>query len=537
MATLSRIARIRLTTGVGAFREWTATAATEETSGGQSVTITWTITTSGATPPDPETTAELRFYSSSGTLINTIVLTANTTPQTATFFFTATGVSGGGARSGTVEIAAYVRRVVAGTTIYEIESDGTPNNPGPDTSTTDRGYIVGTATTTAAISNVAYAGAKNQPAEEGESLFYRQTVTPRPYRNEPLTLAIGSVVSASVSSNTTTFDLPAQTVDDRFPAAVSTQTTAVTIPNNTGFVTGRPWTTFVTNTTDSITVDPRIDAESHLWQADDDVMGTPPMSKHDSRKSALVSSYSGMAMRVVRARTRSGVNGLSYSLSLDPVKPGSTIVRTGTTATRGGQDGWTDLAQLGPFVIGGSWAVNLDITAPTGIDNDAHLLNGTDTVSILSPDPRVQIRGYLDKLTAQKGHFKAGEQVVVSMAVLDHDTLIRIDPSRVTNPRAVLVRYRASDHRYEFLAADGVTWTTWEPTAALTAHTLAPSANDPRNYIKEFTSTASWTGDVANIMLFCQVDGVPVYGFAAREETGDPNDHGGYKFDPIGLFK
>lgn len=538
MAVVSRIAKVRIFNSVtpADFREWLATAVVQDTAAGASVDITVTQTSGGTAPPGVANTLTLTLYNDAGSSIRAFTLTPGSASQTVTFHFTGDGTSTGAARAGTVEIAIRATRTDVAT--YDVESDGTPDAPGTgNSSTLDRGWIRGTTTSTTTLSNVALGGAKLAPAEYDESLFVRTTLGANLYVARALTTAVsGATPALSASTNSTTtgpWDATFTTVvDERFPAAVTTVATSLTVPNAT--LTGLA-DTVLTATNDSMTVDPRPDAESHLWQTDDDQFGTPPMSKHNVAKSALVSSYSGMAFRLVRARTRTGIDGLSTTVTLDPRSAGANIVRTSTTATRGGQAGWTELAQLGPFVIGGQWDATLTITAPADIDAPGYVVSHADVVTILAQDPRILLRGYVNKTTTEKRHFTEGDPVVINLTVVELTTHTRIDPARVTDVKMAVLRYRASDDRMEYLNADLSGWTLWEPTAAAATLDLAPSSNDPRNYIRHVTNTTGWNRDLMALLFSCKVDGTPYSGFTSREEVGAANDHIGYAIDPIGL--
>src|SRR5688572_12089148 len=100
MAFVSRTSTLRFDNGLGAFRQWQAVAATQDTAEGSSVVITTTITTGGV-PPTAHTALNVRVKNSSGTVIKDFSLGVGAGPFTSTFFFTDTGDTGGSNRHGT----------------------------------------------------------------------------------------------------------------------------------------------------------------------------------------------------------------------------------------------------------------------------------------------------------------------------------------------------------------------------------------------------------------------------------------------------
>lgn len=540
MAVLSRIATLRLddtATHTTNILSWVATAAVEQTAEGGSVDITTVRTIAGVPPLDPDTLS-LRIYDDAGTLVRSFALNTTAATQTSTFFFTDTGATGGSPRHGTYEIALRATRTTTPGT-YDVETDATPNTPPASFDThLDRGYIIATTTKVHALSNLSLGGAKDQPAQYDESLFARITLGSASNVATALGVALsgggpsGNTNSTAATTRDATF---AGVVDDRFPAAVTTVVATVTAPNAT--LTGLPYTVFTATTTDSINVDPRLTVAAKDFQVDDDTFGTPPMSKNVPGRSALVSSYSGLAMRLVTARA-TGINGLSTNIALDPRGPGATINRASTTATRGGEAGWTELAQLGPFVVGGAWDATLTVTT-ADLDAPGYIISPTDVVTILAPDPRLDVDIDFGSTTASEAdHLHSGDSVQVRLTLSSTETGKRVAPD-AGSVKAQIIRYNRTLARWEYLVAGGASWANWAGTTTAADQHDMTDAGDGVSFTISIpsSSTATWGAtDLVAIKGQAKIAGTP-YGFkVARELTGDVNSHTNHTFDPTGLF-
>lgn len=528
-------------TGVNGWN-FTATAAAEETSQGLSVEVTITQSGFGVTPPERPDTLEISFrIDDSAAIVRTISLNAGNAAQVVTFHFTDTGASGGAARHGTIRLRLRATRT-SGTPAdnYDVNSDtGSTVLPAGWTISWNKGWIIGTTTKIHSLSNSAPGGGKNQPAEYDESIHLRVSLGSQSYdaRTLGVALSAGGISGNTNSTTSATRDASfSNVVDDRFPAAVSTVSATVTAPNAT--LSAKPYTTFTSTTPDTVDVDPRLNALSHLFQIDDDVIGTPPMSKHDSSKAALATSYSAMAFRIVTARTQSGINGLAYTFSADPRGPGATITRSGATATRGDEAGWTDLNQIGPYVIGGLWDIALDVTSPADIDNNAHLLNSTDLISILSPDPRILIRG---EIGGPRGEaWDPGDRVIVKASAGKWSSTYALpilpDSDGAGGHKAYAIITREQDDGgssglTEFLQADGVTWSPIDAADdQIYAHQLSRATPTGYTFEKEFTTTSGWEDFRVGMTPVFIIEGTP---YAPRSGAVFPIHFHDPEFDSI----
>lgn len=532
MAVVSRVATLKFDDGlaVPSSRTWVATAVTQDTAAGGSVDITVTQTTAGATPPGEANTLTLNLYDDSGGLVRAYTLTPGSASQTVTFHFTADGTSTGAARCGTVEIA--IRATRTDVVAYDYETDGSPATaPTGFTATqVDRGWVRGTTTLVEDISNTSLGGAPTEPAAYDESLFVRTTAGAVSYvaRALTVTLSAGSVTGSTNSTTAVTRDVTFSNVcDDRFPAAVTTVGVTVTVPNAT--LTGQPAWTFTTTTDDTITVDPRLTA-SHHFQVDDDVFGT---TKNDTTKQMLSTQSGFLWTRLVNARS-TGINGLTVTQTLDPVNPGTTISGSTVTATRDSQAGWTDKLDWTSAKPGGSWAKSVDVTAPADIDADTHLLSGTDTLTMLNTDPRIQVMVRVGPSAAgsEDRHLRPGDGVKVAVCPFNRVTRKKITADAA--PTIALVRYDVTNG-WEYLSTGGA-WVDWSGGVAADSFTTIADPADTECWSYTFSSTSGWgSTDIVAVQVTFNFAGTPYGFYVPRELVGSANGHDGYALDAPGL--
>lgn len=536
-------ARIVLS-GLTGSREWVATAATQHTPAGGSVVVTTTISTSGATPPAVATTLELRFYNDNGTLIRTQALTPGTTPQTTTFHFTDTGLSGGAARAGLVHIALYAQRTTGGpTSTYEIESDGSPavGNTTHGTITTERGYINGSTTGTVAISNVSAGGAKIQPAKYLESLFVRVTLAHQTYVARPLTVAITNTTPAlSASTNSTTAaarDVSfSNVVDKRFPAAVTGVSTTVTVPNAT--LSGQPAFQITSLTNDTINVDPRLTV-THLLYLNLSTYQSPPLSRHttDYRRRQSELAYLGTNVRDARGSVAAnvvsgGVNGVSLSTVLaSSVDPTQTVTQSNvTTANAQGEAGWTTLVAWPNSLPGGIWTKTVTIGSGTTNLTDAYLIGATQNHVLIARNDdllAVCIVGSNDP----NNHLTPGTTFEIDAWLINMAARVHATADEVT----VVIRRQNSANKAQFW--NGSAWVDSHDGSGNTVEaTQFPLTQRPNQNVWSLSivSDATWTNDP---IVICRIvkDGVFYPAADLREVTGSANAHSGHVLDAVGL--
>lgn len=528
MAIQPRISRILLDNGLGSTREWIATAVTQDTAAGSSVDITVTMTSAGAAPPGQAELLELRMVDSGGGAIRTFSLTPGSASQTVTFFFTANGQSGGGNRCGTVEMILHADR--DSVTAYDVESDGSPNSPPAGfTATLDRGWIRGTTTGTHSVSNVSFGGAKPNPFSYDDDVFHRIVLGAQPFRSESITLTVGAVLSQAVSSSSATFQHQhVDVVDERFAAASTSLSTGQTVPNNSGLATGQPWTVLTTVTQDVADYDPRLTC-AHLNQYDSNTFATPPLSA-DASNERLTSQNGFVATRLRNARGE-GINGLAVTQSLTPVNPGTAKSGSSTTATRGGEAGWTDFLNWDSALPGGTWTKLADVTT-ADIDGDSYLIGASEGITLLASNPAMQVRVGIHKIASTGTHLTSGDTLRVAVDVQDASV-----PSRATPDSGTVVvsltRYDATSGRLQ-----GWTGTAWANLGAPdepVEFEMTAIAGDAALFVKDFAADATWADHDVRACVRLEVGGVPYAGYAEREILSAKNRHDRHEVNPVGL--
>lgn len=491
MADVSRVATIRFDDTLGNFRQWTATAAVQDTAEGSSVSVSL-AETSGGVPPGAANTMRLRFYNDSGTQIREINKDAGWSGS-ETFHFTDTGASGGSARHDVVGITIYVQRTTVVT--YEAESDGTPNTPptGFTNNTLNRGYIRGTTTLVEDISNISLGGAPSPPAAYDESLFVRLTLGSLSYvaRAHTVALSHGSVSGATNSTTATTRDVTFTNVsDDRFAQAVTTVGLTVTPPDSTiGPIAS---TTFTSTTDDTITVDPRVTFDHHM-QVNDAVYNASL-----DRTSRLTSDLGFLTFTATNARA-AAVSGLSVRqvLSNDAGLVADPIDRTVSTTATGRP---SSFATWDSSLPGGAWTQTLSIQTA---DADLSEVNPTQGYTLLAASPSLRVVvGSGPPISNRARHMSDAETSFVSfVGVINVDTRATLSSATtpaITSAEIALVRVNASVVA-QYLSSGGV-WTTVVAGTAIDFHTATETSAGSGVFTKTFTTDSTWgTHDLAVI--------------------------------------
>jgi hypothetical protein len=416
---------------------------------------------------------------------------------------------------------------------YDVESDGSPNSPPAGfNSTLDRGWIRGTTTATHSVSNASFGGAKPTPFAYDDDVFHRIVLAAQPFRSESITLTVGAVLSQAVSSSSTTFQHQhVDVVDERFAAAASSLSTGQTVPNNSGLATGQPWTA-LTATQDTATYDPRLTAVSFLNQYDDDDFGSPPMSKDDTNQ-RLTSQLAFLATRIVNARNE-GINGLTVTQTLTPVSPGTAETAPSSTATRGGEAGWTDFLTWDAALPGGDWILDLDVTSPSDIDLASYLLgSGTQTFTLLAANPAISVRCSIHNLSGTGSHPVGGDTIRVIADAFDVNDQER-KAGDVGGVNCNVTRYNTSANRVEYW--DGAAWQTLAPNGAPTTFALTAAPSDSNLYFRDFPTDAAWGNKDIRIEVTFKITGVPYWGWVVREFVDAKNRHDRSEADPLTLL-
>lgn len=284
-------------------------------------------------------------------------------------------------------------------------------------------------------------------------------------------------------------------------------------------------------TDDTIAVDPRVIA-GHHFQVDDDVFG---LSKNEASKQML-STQSGFLWTRITGARGTGINSITLTQTLDPSNPGTTVSGSSSTSTQDSQAGWSGRLDWTAVKPGGSWAKSVDITAPSDIDADTHLLSGTDTLTMLNVDPRVGVIVSMAPTTdGEADHLKAGDNVTIVTTLYSRSTWKRLAPDSGTI-FVGLIRWSVADSRFEYLASNGTTWTNWSGTTTTAATVAMTAAGDGVTFTKAFTSTSGWgSSDIVAVAIAAQIDGTPYGFYTPRELVGTSNQHSGYSLDSLDL--
>lgn len=513
MAVVSRIATLKFSATVGGdtagFRQWVATAATQDTAAGSSVAVTLVHSAGGAAPPEvPDSVAQLKYINDSGTIIRTVNIPFSTGTTNDTFFFTDTGLTGGSARCGTVEILIDVTRTAVGTS-YDYETDGTPATAptGFTAVTVDRGWIRGTTTLVEDISNTSLGGAPNPPAAYitggGDSLFVRTTSGAASYVAQALTVALthGSVSGATNSTTSATRDVTfSGVVDNRFPVASTVVGLSVTVPNAT--LTGQPAWTYTSTTDDTIVVDPRFfsnipstdPAGGVLFhrQATGAFFLDPPTSGDDPTGQRVFPDVGYLSVRYTNARGE-GVNGLTVTLK---VWDADNVTGTESSPTHSStgkvtrltpdppptptspQGGWLPLAATGTdentlpvtwsTVAAGTWRVKSVVTAPsdaTGLEAYT-LVSGGDSwnrnIFFITTNPNLGpvISIHPENISHHGTHLTPDDELIPVVYLFDLSThsLVSLVDANGDNVSIHIVREHHPTMRMDYFNFDTEEW-------------------------------------------------------------------------------
>lgn len=306
----------------------------------------------------------------------------------------------GTARAGMIEIFVQVQRV-ANIAWGPVDSRGGGTPPAATTHNWARGYLRAPVTlSTFSISNVSLGSSEPSPFGFPDSIFTRGTLDAIWYRAGALALAArqsgsdkrtDTGVSQTGITRDYTWDTTATTitgkgrVNNSFIVGSTLTDIRFTLPNtnfggdneyvwaNSGHASGFVVSGQNLDTVNKITVDPRI-TFSQIMQLNDSAFATPPASGDDGTQ-RLTNDLGFLAARAVNSRSE-GINSLAWTEKLwdngelvgseaSPVASRST-----TSATKGGQTGWSDA-----FLI---W----DETLPTGIWKQKEIITTTDATGL-----------------------------------------------------------------------------------------------------------------------------------------------------------
>lgn len=473
--------------------------------------------------------------------------------------------------TGTVRLRVRARVFVTATngTVGDINTDGgnfgSPGETIP-VGETSTAFYPGLVRCGSALSSLAITG-NSTPASYSDALTLTFTTGAAP------TVADGTYtlswrdatptqfVADTIGTGTSTSLVVNRTVNNTFPAA-STAVDLLLTPSNSALSTANggaalPWVHFtslpsspgtVSGTNSSgnaankvtarfagaFTADARL-SFTHLLQIDDNIFGTPPMSKNDPSNQRLTSEIGFLSARVTNA-AGTGINSIAWTTSLqDHAHLQSALTATPTSTTQGGQAGWGDAFLTWTSALpGGQWDKSCTITGPSGATGLESGATATYTLIAANPNLRLVCGGGPASLGDDVKHWSPGMPFEVGLVVFNTATLTTV--ALDATPTIFLGRLNYATGKVEYLDSDGITWVPATGGTAY-AHTLTASPTDANAYLKQFTDvqTAGWgTADVF-VIGRCTVGGVPVNDFSKEIVVNGANSHSGYTIDAVQL--
>lgn len=521
---------------------------------GSKITVVLTASNAGTPrPPLPTSmTVDLLIDSTSPTGTPAVpAIFSFTTPGTdgvAETYLTSNGLSTGTPLCGTIRI-----RITAttgtGATGWTVTSDngkyGTAANSYPP------GYVEGGMSIVAALVSTTTATttlAGTAQLAFGDTVAATTVLGVKPYDSRAVSVALGLVSASSASAVALGYATALGTVDNRFANASVALKTATTFPSSG--LTGLPWTQAVL-TEAPVIMDPRF-TKVGLVQANLKTFNTPPLPVVVTH-SRLTTDLGFLAMRY-RNANGVGINGLSvHHVLADDKGLVAQVTWKDTTASGGGEDGWTNTLQPWSAALpGGVWTHTTDVTAPITdpagtvgtVVKATGLEAGTDTLKLLARDFGVQVVTAIGK-TAEDDHIHPGDPLTVTVFAFDAPSGKRLtvdgpltadDTVTIqTIPKVSLVRLVAG--ALQALQPDLTTWAPWAPGATLPALLTTKSVADPGAWTLTLTATAAWgTTDLVAVQGLVVIVGGTYTSQVPREVlSGAANGHGAYRFDGAGF--
>lgn len=287
------------------------------------------------------------------------------------------------------------------------------------------------------------------------------------------------------------------------------------------------------------TVDPRI-TFTHLLQHNDSAFGTPPPSKNVGNGRRLTTDLSFIASRATDARSDGISNGAlawteklwdANSLSGSEASPVKS--RASTSATQGGEAGWSDaLLTWDNALPGGNWTQKEVITTADLLGLE---VSNTRTLSLLAFDNEIINVMLEGDLSTPLDHWFSGKPLAIGVAAVKRGIKQIIDSARVWIIRPKIGAN--GDVTAEYLTSDRMTWATGDP-GETHVHVLTQSVDDPKIFRINFTSaeTATWSSRY-DIAIACEViiSGTPYSIKGTLAVVGKKNHHSKYAVDAPGM--
>jgi hypothetical protein len=271
-----------------------------------------------------------------------------------------------------------------------------------------------------------------------------------------------------------------------------------------------------------VDVDPRINfGGNHLFQIDDSVFGTPPMSKNVTPAQRLGSQFGFLASRATRSDGISGLNGITWSTKLwddsgiySEANPA--VNQSNTSATQGGESGWDgSLVTWEDDKPGGTWSKKVVITAPSlavGLE-----LDNTATLTLIATDPRIVLNLAAGDPTTPGTHWRPGSQLTIGLRLFNEFTPVTSDAG---TGLVGILRFNAATGRLQHLASVSPSvWTDIANGTPITTYAMTPSPGDSHIQIKTFTGAETADFATNDVFIIGQLkhDGAPYQGFGITE--------------------
>lgn len=554
--------------------------ATWEGAPGSGILLTYQTGTTGASPPGTANTITIEIRVPDGAQIGTTDWVNPADGDTKFFEFDDDPLNAvtGALRAGMFEI--YIRAVRTDIVTYDVDSRGAGADANDDWA---QGYLRAPVTLSAfkmnktALADADYSGTYPSPA----STFTRSTLNAVLVRSISLTYSHrnnqgGALIRTQAEAAQTTVtrdwtwsaaatgttgngrvnkDYPSNSIDVRLALpATSFGGDAEYVWAATGHPTG-----FARNDDATLedlaryATDPRI-TFTQLLQLNNNAFATPPSSLNVASGQRLSSDIAFLAARATDSlgagyadsalawTEKLWDNGELVGSEASPV-----ATRATTTATKGGQTGWSDgFLTWDETLPSGAWTQKQIITTSdlTGME-----VTNTRTLTLLASDPRIRVFAAGGDTDNPKDHWSPGKKLVIAIAATTKaaatSVAIVADAGTV---KFSLIRLNPSTGRKQYLDPTDTTggprgtWKDATGTTATNLFTAAVSAGDTTLSLYTFPATDTteaygWNdGDLA-IDAYLEIGSTPHHGAGIVTALGTMNPHARNEFDPTALFK
>lgn len=330
----------------------------------------------------------------------------------------------------------------------------------------------------------------------------------------PLDNAVGIGITLASEAKDIELTLPTSDFggDNRYAWATSGQPAGFSVPSaQTLRYVGR------------LTVDPRI-TFTHLFQLNDPIYGTPPLSKNVSPATRLSTDFGFIGERATNARSE-GLNGVTWTRKLwdDAELSGNesspTVTGSTTSANAGGQAGWSgSLMSWSSQIPGGTWQKKVVITSP---GNATTLEAGaTTTHTLISTDPRIVLNMAAGDPTTPGTHWRPGQPLTIGLRLFLEFTPVACDAS---TGLVSILRFNAATGRLQYLASlSPSVWTDITNGVAITSYSMAPSPGDADIQIRTFSGAETADFTTTDVFIIGQLKrgGAPYQAFFELDVVG-----------------